>query len=391
MQFRAQQGLWVTKLPFGTMLGPEKGIPVKDPETWPWVEYIYKEAVAGTPRFTILEHLNQKGVKGPYGGEFGRTTLDRVLTNRFYIGKVTHNGIEYDAKHKCVIDRDLWERAQKKTNGTLGRKPKRANYLFRGKVYTDQLVVTHPENRAGEPVPLVPYYSKGRSDEYPAYYRADKRRKYGGLKAEVVDLETTAWLPSSVPSEELDEAVINALIDMASRDQRQVFMCQAETAAEKMRQEMYKTKAVREKDLAETRRKLKKLIDATVEKAAGASDKLVAQWNQQVEELDLREQQLIGQVQACDDIVRRLELTELETEAAIDQVNSIEEFWKGEDYDRLKEVIDLLVSSVNVRATDRTFEISVRLHPLPVIREVLESTPIERKAAPTGVEPVTPP
>ncbi len=71
MQFRAENGLWVTKLPFGTKLGPEKGIPVKDPETWPWVEYIYQEAVAGTPRFTILEHLQAKGVKGPTGGEFG--------------------------------------------------------------------------------------------------------------------------------------------------------------------------------------------------------------------------------------------------------------------------------------------------------------------------------
>jgi hypothetical protein len=135
-------------------------------------------------------------------------------------------------------------------------------------------------------------------------------------------------------------------------------MGQAETAAEQLCQEMSAAKVVREKDLAY---------------------------------LKLLKQQLIGRVQACDDVVRRLELTELETEAAIDQVNSIEEYWNAEDYDRLKEVTDLVVGSVNVRATDKAFEISVRMHPLPVIREVLESTPIERKVAPTGVEPVPPP
>ncbi len=117
--------------------------------------------------------------------------------------------------------------------------------------------------RAGGPVPLVPHYSHGRSEDYPEYYRADKRRKYGGLKAKVVDFETTAWLPSSVPAIELDEAVINALIGMAGHDQRQVFMCQAQTAAEQMRQEMYATKVIREKDLAEVRRKLKRLVDTT--------------------------------------------------------------------------------------------------------------------------------
>ena len=117
MQYRAEQGLWVVRLPFGTMHGDVAGIPVKDPETWPWVEYIFEQAAACKPRADILGELKEKGIRGPSGGEFGRTTLDRFLSNRFYIGYVNHKGQEFKAKHKCLIARDLWNKAQREKQG----------------------------------------------------------------------------------------------------------------------------------------------------------------------------------------------------------------------------------------------------------------------------------
>ena len=385
MQYRAEQGLWVTRIPFGTMQGDVKGVPVKDPETWPWVEYFFEQAAAGKPHSEILEALSQKGLRSPSGAEFGQTTLARVISNRFYLGYVPYKNQEFRAKHDCLIPEDLWRRAQNKTLRKVGRRPAAAAYLLRGKVVTDQLEIIEPLDLLGKPLPLVPYYSHGRSKQYPSYLRSDKRRKFGGLKARIVDLSATRWLLSSVPANELDKAVVDSLARLADADTRQVLLARAEGAAERMRQEASETKLRREEELAIVRQKIKKLVSMSIRQGDEASPRLVHKWNTELEVLELSEQELIGQVQACSDIAYRLEQASLEAEATLEQVNCIREFWDSGDIVNLRKVIDLLVEKVIVRASEKQYEVRVRLRPLPVVREVFETLPIMEEAAPTVV------
>jgi len=46
------------------------------------------------------------------GKKFMKTTINRILTNPFYIGKVIHKGNLYQGKHEGIIPLDLWEKVQ---------------------------------------------------------------------------------------------------------------------------------------------------------------------------------------------------------------------------------------------------------------------------------------
>lgn len=48
---------------------------------------------------------------------FGRTTVDLILKNPFYIGKFRRNGRVYDGKHPPLISLDLWEKVQQRFSG----------------------------------------------------------------------------------------------------------------------------------------------------------------------------------------------------------------------------------------------------------------------------------
>ena len=389
LQFRAEQGFCVVHPPFGTKPGEIKGIPEKNTETWPWLEFIFEKAAAGMPHYQILNTLRDNHVKGPKGGEMGRSTLDHIIANPFYIGVIRHKDKEYKAKHGCLIDEKTWKAAQWQKKAKRGRQPEIANYLLRGMVITDQLQITTPEKDAGKPVPMTPYFSKGRNATYPSYYRQDRRRKYGGVKAEVVNPEDTKWLASSVPANQLDEAVMDSLIQMASADQQEILLVRAEQAAEGLREEMRSRKARKEEELHSTKAELKKLSKATLEGAGSATARLMQEWDQQLKDLDLREQILIGEIQACDDVTYRLEQTRLETEATIEQLNTVQELRKSEDWTALREVLEILVDKVIVRAHEKTYEVRVQLNPLPVIREVFETIPNMQKAPAVGLEPTT--
>jgi hypothetical protein len=266
-----------------------------------------------------------------------------------------------------------------------------APYLFRGKVMTDQLLITEPLKLKGQPVPLVPYFSRGRHATYPTYYRADRRRKYGGIKAAAADQADGLQLPNSIPAHELDEAVIESLVRLASADSRGVLMLRATDAASQLQLETRKQRRLKAEMLGKTRRKKTELIECTVRGAAAATIRLMEQWDKQLRDLDLEEQVLLGQLQACDDILGRLELAGLETEATFEQINLVSELWQTKDWKALRKLVELLVDKVIVRAREQEYEVRVRLYPLPVVRTILETIPNTREAALTGIEPVFPP
>lgn len=71
-----------------------------DEKNYPAVEYIFQSYHAGKDMNAIARAANQCGFRTRRGNVFDRRTVCRILTNRFYIGEVSWNGITFQGTHE---------------------------------------------------------------------------------------------------------------------------------------------------------------------------------------------------------------------------------------------------------------------------------------------------
>lgn len=72
----------------------------------------------------LAEQMQEAGITVPVrtlatgrtigGGVFTRGQIYRILSNPIYLGEVHHNGKVYDGRHEAIIDRETWDRTQRK-------------------------------------------------------------------------------------------------------------------------------------------------------------------------------------------------------------------------------------------------------------------------------------
>lgn len=103
------------------------------------VRYIFTEYAHGTPQKNIVEQLNARGIKTQSGGTFRKSSVNKIITNRKYIGEfVRKDGTTIENYCEPIIERCVFEQAQKRleTNKrTAGARTAKINYLLSGKVY----------------------------------------------------------------------------------------------------------------------------------------------------------------------------------------------------------------------------------------------------------------
>ena len=75
------------KVPFGYMIDDTRHYQA-DPLTGPYVEKIFQKYADGATMTDIQDWLNQRGIKNPSGGEMSYNTIQRLLSNRRYIGEL---------------------------------------------------------------------------------------------------------------------------------------------------------------------------------------------------------------------------------------------------------------------------------------------------------------
>lgn len=73
---------------------------VIDPDSYPIVEYIHIAYHNGLDMTNIARECNRRGWRTRRGNIFERRTVQRILSNRFYIGEVTWNGIIFQGTHE---------------------------------------------------------------------------------------------------------------------------------------------------------------------------------------------------------------------------------------------------------------------------------------------------
>ena len=81
------------------------------PEEAPIVCRIFKDYVRLASPLMIARNLNAEGIPYRNGKPWTAKTIQRILHNPLYIGKVTHKGETFQGEHEALISETLWQQA----------------------------------------------------------------------------------------------------------------------------------------------------------------------------------------------------------------------------------------------------------------------------------------
>ena len=122
--WRASKGLKNGGQILGYDVDPDNpGIPTVNDQERDLVLLIYKTYLETDSYKRTAETLNQRGYRtksyvsrrgSARGGRpFKDTTINRALTNPFYVGKIRHHDELFDGQHEPIVPLELWERVQR--------------------------------------------------------------------------------------------------------------------------------------------------------------------------------------------------------------------------------------------------------------------------------------
>lgn len=108
------------------------------PEEAETVREIFTKVLAGMAFVDIANELNARGIKTKKGAPWGRSSFSRLLSNERYIGTYKWSDIVIENGMPAIIDREVFEMAQKKIKGERPlrrRHNENGDYLLTGKLF----------------------------------------------------------------------------------------------------------------------------------------------------------------------------------------------------------------------------------------------------------------
>ncbi|MDX9702408.1 MAG: recombinase family protein [Candidatus Auribacterota bacterium] len=141
---RVRQGRWVGgKVPYGYKLIPDGDrLPigtqphkiVVDEKIAPHLQIIWEMAADNKSLTQIGMELEKRKIKTATGKSWRRQALSTILKNPFYTGYLQYSGETHKGRHPAIVDKNLWEKANKVLCAKLPRhkfvkKPKEYCYL----------------------------------------------------------------------------------------------------------------------------------------------------------------------------------------------------------------------------------------------------------------------
>jgi site-specific DNA recombinase len=123
--------------------GREVRVVVVDPERAPLIQWAFEAYSTGewTIR-TLTDELAAKGLRAlPHGkkvpGPVQPSHVAHLLSNRYYVGKVTFKGVEYDGRHQPLIPPSLFERVQEvfRMHDKAGERQRTHRHYLKSSVY----------------------------------------------------------------------------------------------------------------------------------------------------------------------------------------------------------------------------------------------------------------
>ncbi len=179
MRQKAKIGGTATKAPIGYLHVRERidGREIRtialDPERAPLMKWAFTAYATGDWTLASLEmELARRGLRYPATAKMPERpvsyqALHKLLTNRYYLGKVTFEGVEYEGRHPALVDEATFEMvgAIMRSRSESNEKPQKHPHYLKGTVYCGQcggrLGITNAKNRHGTVYPY--FYCTGRS------------------------------------------------------------------------------------------------------------------------------------------------------------------------------------------------------------------------------------
>ena len=78
------------------------------------IKKMFELAADGTTLQGIADDLNNRGLHTKAGNAWNKQGIAKILGNRFYIGKLFHQGKEIQGNHVAIIEAELFEQVQKR-------------------------------------------------------------------------------------------------------------------------------------------------------------------------------------------------------------------------------------------------------------------------------------
>jgi site-specific DNA recombinase len=151
MNEKVSRGEPVTAPAFGYKIKDKKYY--IDPDTAPFVRMIFDDYISGEGCRAIALKLNAMGIRTKRGGLWENRTVEYILHNPVYVGKIRWNPkrktrrdyndpsiVIIDGDHEHLIDDEIWEKAQKRQTenkmlfGKLAGQKLQPSYMLQGLV-----------------------------------------------------------------------------------------------------------------------------------------------------------------------------------------------------------------------------------------------------------------
>jgi len=142
--------------------GRELRTVVVDEERAQWVRWLYEMYATGDwTSARLRDELADRGVtsvqrpKQP-ARPLAVSQIDAILRNRYYVGVVTYNGVEYPGRHTPLVNESLFSQVQRIRQSRVqsGEKPRVHSHYLKGSVFCggcgEPLTFTHARSRTGE-------------------------------------------------------------------------------------------------------------------------------------------------------------------------------------------------------------------------------------------------
>ena len=121
----------------GFMVDSDRRILI-DPATAPIVVKIFEMYVDGQTMAEIIRYLNANQIKTAYGNNFNKSSINRILTNKRYIGVYTYADNEIPNGLPLIVEQELFQAAQnklQKNKTSPARAKAKVEYLLSAKLF----------------------------------------------------------------------------------------------------------------------------------------------------------------------------------------------------------------------------------------------------------------
>ncbi|MEM7243054.1 MAG: recombinase family protein [Pseudomonadota bacterium] len=132
---RLREGLYPYKAPPGYLDNGKAKLKTICPERGPLVLKMGELYAAGNHSyFELAEEMNSLGLTTKNGGKIRVSTVEKILTNPFYIGiiKIRKTGKTYEGKHEPLFSPELFEAIKARREGRSYQRRTKHTFMFKG-------------------------------------------------------------------------------------------------------------------------------------------------------------------------------------------------------------------------------------------------------------------